>query len=246
LHWVGDLAVEFELQVSSDAGEVVLELIEGDDVHQCRIDVATGEALLQSSGPETFAPRARTAIKGPGIHKVMFANLDNQLFLWIDGDEVVFDTSTQFISTGSSRPSDQDLSPIGIGAKGVTATVRHLRVLRDIYYIATAHGRGRGDLITEHAQGGLANSDIAGRHKSLTEPQQWAYTAQEVEFPLAADQFLMLGDNSPKSKDSRLWDNEQFVRRDLLVGKALYVYWPHALDDTAPMFPNFPLMRFVR
>ncbi len=48
----------------------------------------------------------------------------------------------------------------------------------------------------------------------------------------------MMGDNSPSSKDSRAWedrdrdwgatDRETWeVPRQLLTGKAFYVYWPH-------------------
>ena len=50
----------------------------------------------------------------------------------------------------------------------------------------------------------------------------------------------MLGDNSPRSKDSRGWDksdrdwdpsNRQSweVPRSLLTGKAFYIYWPHGV-----------------
>jgi len=44
---------------------------------------------------------------------------------------------------------------------------------------------------------------------------------------------MMLGDNSPKSKDSRLWENDRraqhrhAVPRSALVGRAFYIYWPH-------------------
>jgi signal peptidase I len=70
---------------------------------------------------------------------------------------------------------------------------------------------------------------------------------------------MMLGDNSPQSKDSRFWGgrdaqgrNEYYVKRELLIGKALYIYWPHALDHIPytdiwfPLFPNFGRMGFVR
>ena len=63
----------------------------------------------------------------------------------------------------------------------------------------------------------------------------------------------MLGDNSAASKDSRLWDESQFyVNRELLIGRALFVYWPHSWDKIPgtpipfPFFPDFGRMRFVR
>ena len=54
-------------------------------------------------------------------------------------------------------------------------------------------------------------------------------------FRLGPDEFLMLGDNSSKSKDGRLWGNRRgaarrhAVPRSALVGKAFYIYWPHGV-----------------
>ncbi len=74
-----------------------------------------------------------------------------------------------------------------------------------------------------------------------------------VKFEMKADQFFVLGDNSPASSDARLWRRQHYVERDLLVGKALFVYWPHALnlyipltDVSIPIIPNFPGMGFIR
>jgi signal peptidase I len=36
------------------------------------------------------------------------------------------------------------------------------------------------------------------------------------------------------------------VHRDLLIGKALFIYWPHSWDWPVPLFPNFARMGFVR
>ena len=66
---------------------------------------------------------------------------------------------------------------------------------------------------------------------ALSDPGAWqAYRhTNSVEFLLGPDQFFMLGDNSAASKDGRLWDEDWFVRCDLLIGKALLIYWPHSL-----------------
>ena len=58
----------------------------------------------------------------------------------------------------------------------------------------------------------------------------------------------MLGDNSAESMDSRLWEQkvpQYYVDRDLLIGKALFIYWPHAWDvipgtEEVPWFPGLP------
>jgi len=63
-------------------------------------------------------------------------------------------------------------------------------------------------------------------------------------FELGADEFFVLGDNSPASKDSRLWDKPGkgngrreyrmgTVPRDYLVGKAFFVYWPGGMRPFA-------------
>jgi signal peptidase I len=77
---------------------------------------------------------------------------------------------------------------------------------------------------------------------------------------LDADQFFMLGDNSPRSEDGRWWARpgkgnngktyaSGIVPRDYLVGKALFVYWPAGFKPT-PKFPiaivpNIGEIRFI-
>jgi len=61
------------------------------------------------------------------------------------------------------------------------------------------------------------------------------YEHVTFRFVLGPDEFFMMGDNSPRSKDSRLWGNHRgakhryAVPRSALVGKAFYVYWPHGI-----------------
>jgi signal peptidase I len=106
-----------------------------------------------------------------------------------------------------------------------------VRVLRDIYYISAV--------------------DVAGNGQIIENPV--------LDFPLGADQFLVLGDNSAASKDSRLWMEGHHVDRSLLVGRALAIFWPHAIpakwgipvklgswEVRLPFWPNFGRMRFVR
>jgi signal peptidase I len=66
-------------------------------------------------------------------------------------------------------------------------------------------------------------------------------------YPIRPDNFLMMGDNSPRSSDSRAWgkldhdwDPERSrweVPRHLLIGRAFFVYWPHGV----PFGPKIPL-----
>jgi len=93
-----------------------------------------------------------------------------------------------------------------------------------------------------------------------SDPALWNYPGRtspfderrQMIFPLQTDQFFVLGDNSPQSQDARLWEGNKFVARDLLIGKALYVFWPHSFDTFPgtnvpfPFFPNFARMGFIR
>ena len=227
---IRDLAVACSLEVQSDAGEAVFDLIKDGRHFKCHIDLASGRAVLSIDGVPDFHPVAETRIHGRGTYEVMFSNVDRQLLFWIDRQVVPFDADTtypEFHTQGARLP---DLSPVGIGARGAALTARHVRVLRDIYY--------RPDGMT---------------------------AAGPFTFPLAADQFFMLGDNSDCSKDGRKWSDdpaypgasyrlEYFVRRDLLIGKAIFIYWPHSWDQVTlfgveipfPFFPNFRRMGFSR
>ncbi len=267
LHWVGDLALECTLEVFSDTGEAVLELVEGGWRMQCRIDLATGKATLgitqgdasgqpaQTIDGKAYRPTAQTAVRGPGKHKIIFSNCDDQLRLWVDGKVVRFDTATSYKPLNNWRPQDtsfaSDFSPVGIGSKGAELRISHLKILRDSYYIAEKNSRSDG-------KGALTDFQrVDHPHTVLSDSRLWSAfdTMQVMDFPLKEDQFFALGDNSPKSKDSRLWEHDgydHFVKRDLLIGKALYIYWPHSWDKLPrtniwfPLFPNVSRMRFVR
>lgn len=49
------------------------------------------------------------------------------------------------------------------------------------------------------------------------------------EFTVPAESYFVMGDNRNNSQDSRVWG---FVRRDLVVGRAMFVYWSY--DESAP------------
>ena len=268
LHWVGDLAVECSLEVQSQSGTVVLELVKAGHRFHCAIDVATGKATLSISGLDSFRPTAATSIRGPGASRVMLANVDDQLTLWVKGSgawsrECVaqFDAPTTYSLPGSDRPQPADLVPVAVGSRGAALRVDHLRIFRDIYYIAAKSPQDSyviSDFDRFHSPYGpdsqMSQESVAD---FLSTPAKWdAFDRRrpwgDVEFPLDADQFLVLGDNSAESKDSRLWGKEHYVRRDLLIGKAFFIYWPHSWDEIpyfhvfCPFFPNFARMGFVR
>ena len=137
---------------------------------------------------------------------------------------------------------------------GSPVTVRNLRIDRDLFYqpgvlLPGNQVPSNGPLIVGPAFG------CDPRH-----PAQ-----------LGPDDFLMLGDNSPASRDGRFWGRPHpilrnaigfekpfVVPRELLVGKAVCVYFPATyplgtgLDMRDPaarapgVVPNFGSLRFIR
>ena len=149
---------------------------------------------------------------------------------------------------------------MGIGSAGAAVRLSHLKVLRDVYYTYI-------DMRSE------SDHPSYDRHSV---PEAWPDGSQWICFPpenyqrlmkagadvrsmdqyffSGNDQFFALGDNSPLSQDGRLWWNIHFVDRRLLIGKAIYIFWPHSFDHVTvfgheipfPFFPNFSRMGFVR
>lgn len=261
LHWVGDLAVEARVEVRGEQGKLALKLVESGIHFECTIDVASGEAeLSMRGGPGGFQgeegklverPVAQTNVRGGGTYELRMANVDDEIWFWVNGRRVTFSSPTTYQGVAQPRPhwspeDDGDLSPVGIGSEGLELNVEWLRVLRDKYYIAT---RG-GATMDHHYPGYVTFLDVL---QTFANPSTWATSelfewdaAGPVEFPLGPDEFFPLGDNSPQSKDARLWESAPHVDRKLLTGKALLIYWPHAWNRPIPFLPNIQRMGFIR
>ena len=237
MHWVGDLALDVQISAARSEGSVILELIKGGQRFRCQFDLATGEALLSIDGQPDFVARADTMVRGPGRFDVSFANVDHQLLLWVDGREIEFDRSTSYENGTYLRPQRADLSPVGIASRGAAVEVSHLKILRDVYYVAAQAGEARAqppmtDFDSHEADelfGGWTRHLTRPRLASfLSDPERWdAFERlRPIEFMLDEDQYFVLGDNSPCSRDSRLWDDAYWVDRHLLIAKPCWFIGP--------------------
>jgi signal peptidase I len=245
--WVGDLALQAEITTTGDEGEITLELIKGGKAFHAILDLKAGQARLEIPDLPSFKPEpVNITWQGAGTHQVFFANVDQQLWLLIDGVPV-FDIAASVYPDLHNNNFDEtipqrgvnyptDYSPVGIAVRGTPATVRHLRILRDVYYL-------------NHTELSRRNSPVR-----LVRPIKLLDSANDDE-----DQFLMLGDNSPASSDSRYWLKQSFVERRQLIGKAIFIFWPHALhfdwsfevplgplSFKFPFYPNFKRMTLIR
>ena len=132
------------------------------------------------------------------------------------------------------------------------------RILRDKYYVATTGSAGEGNSDYTYPQSSEQIRQI------FRDPARWNASRglfapdnrRHIEFRLEEDQFFPLGDNSPYSLDARYWavrgpdewrpEPHHYVERDLLIGKALIIYWPHTWNTPIPFLPKFSRMGAIR
>jgi signal peptidase I len=266
-HWVDDLAVECLAEVTGAQGELSLLLVRGGAKYVCRINVADGKATLAltdaAGQPGEFIsddgatkaanPTTQTSVKGPGRYRLRLSDCDHELLLWVNGSVVPFDGPTTFASDDMIVPAYSaadpgDMAPAGIGSRGAAVKLTQLKVYRDKYYIAST---GTGNDYSRP----LAPARI---QEVFRNPNEWLASGlfaddnrRHEAFTLEKDQFMPLGDNSPQSYDARYWlfdtyNPHHYVERDLLIGKALLIYWPHTWNRPLPLLPNVSRMGPIR
>ena len=215
---------------------------------------------------ETVAS-VQTGIQGPGDYNISFANVDDRLCLWVDDDLIPLGDKASFQSAGLNLPTELDLAPMGIAVNQLKAVVSNLVIHRDIYYRNDVLNFNQQDGISpdptsaeyrwQYHNGTITVNEVDSNRYSqlstnLRSPKNYAryysesFNAQEaqygkvLEFRLRDNEYLMFGDNSPASKDSRLFDyysrplrgvdsSRYAVREQDLIGEALCIFWPHGI-----------------
>ena len=263
VYWVGDLAVSarVDLEEVQPGGTLTLELVEGSRKYRCTLDPNAGTAKLsyvdaldrdQRLEAARVLSEAAIDFASPGEYEILFANVDDRLWLWIDGEEIEFEDPTYQPFGGQivQFPSEDDLTPVGIAAEKLAATVSNLVVSRDVYYRAEfvdpataglpegsrAHVSEAGN-DEERLQDAASDPELYGNIYGQAVPwlDDRGDRGAEYRLALSEDEYLLLGDNSPRSQDSRLWgnirggDHRHAVPRSALVGEALLIFWPHGL-----------------
>lgn len=157
IHWTGDLAVEVDVAIGKDAKSIALLLVEAGVEHECRIDLASGQAtatvVLANQSVDAFdvgdgklaaTASASTSVRAGSRHRLKFANVDDTLTLWIDGKHIPWKgdmiTSAYLPITErvpkTAPDNPLDAAPAGIGVDGGSLEIKRVQVYRDIYYIA--------------------------------------------------------------------------------------------------------------
>ncbi len=218
-NWTRDLVLECEATIDQPQGELILELARGIDRFQARFNLADGLCRLiritTANSQDKPEVKELASVKTPvqkGTYQLRLSDVDERLLLWVN-DKLVLPDGVPFESPRDPCPKEwNDLEPAGVGVRGTSAHVEHLRLWRDTYYTT-----GRGE---------VSDFDPAN-------PKKWSnFQHMPVRtLYVQPDHFLCMGDNSPHSADSRQWGT---VPRRLLLGKALAVYYPF-------YFPLWPL-----
>jgi signal peptidase I len=214
-NWVGDLILECEVTLDAPVAgakqsEFVLELSRGTDRYQARWDLNTGECTLVriAEGTEEQLDKKPTSLKGKGKYHLRFANVDEQLVVWID-NSLPFGPSVPHPAPAQRGPYENDLEPASIAAQGAGMSVHKLQLWRDTYYTLSP---GSSDTLLTAAE-------------DWSDPERWG-PLRNLRFETLYVQpghYLCMGDNSPESSDGRSWG---LVPKRLLLGRALLIYFP--------------------
>ena len=246
--------------------------------HEFRATLGGGKAEIAWREPigaagiagdwKTVSTQSAPVLPAGKVSNVEFWHVDQSVQIWLDGERVAnfeYDWSpAERILYVTGKPlvewmRSQEKDPQGknvldtpqiyragrfdvrFAFEGGPFTLYRVGLDRDLHYQPVSKGNARNN------QPGLGTSP---------------YTA----LVLGPDQFFACGDNSPQSLDGRLWDsvdpwvNQEFpapdgpfpvagvVPRDLLLGKAFFVYWPSIKKEAEPFpyVPDFGRMRFIR
>lgn len=227
--------------------------------------LARGEAVLSVTESESRREVARQAVPcrlaSDRTHWVEMWHVDEQLTFWLDGAAVAVlpytiggprarteashfgRTAEQVIANPiAQRPPPTQLEWTFQGSSFV---LRRVQVKRDLYY--------RPDFLSAANQFPTNGEPLVGLSYGAN-PLKPAQTGSET--------YVMFGDNSAASKDSRVWglphplvteelgvSSPFVVPREMVIGKAWSVYFPApiALSPGGRAFiPDFGRVRFIR
>lgn len=232
LPYCSDLMARFYVYLSEGQGRIGIEMSKYQTSYRAWVDSSGEMVIAKVSDDGQVVELARGRADFGSQERGSLVRFAN-----VD-HELVFEFGEEKLSFDLGRgPEDAgertvDVEPqVKIFGSGML-TLSHVAIFRDIHYTAKKY----------------ANSYEAGR------------AIEGNPLKLEADEFFVLGDNSPNSEDGRWWSlrgkgnngisyRKGIVPRDYLVGKALFVYWPSGFRPY-PRFPfgvipNVGQMRFI-
>jgi len=261
--WVGDLEIRAKVKPLGN-GTIGAEIKESGRVHTASIAVGEGgESFLTtqsdgqpSNGSGTPAQRTPLSVRlEPGrAHEIAFMNIDDTLILEIDGDEV---GRLEYVTPDQEDPPQRNRISLTVDQCG--AEVSNVEILRDIYYYANDSGSewrsqlwqvpenhyfALGDNTQNSSDSRLWREQkielkdgrvLTGAYSMSGEDRNPKPVRDGLQFKDEHGEVYTLAMNDIKAyKD--LHKPQPFIPGELLLGKAIFVFWP--------IWPFAPTMRF--
>jgi signal peptidase I len=231
---ISDLKLVAAWFPESPDSRVALELTSFD--YQFRGELAadgTARLLHRRDGDTDWTEWARNGFTPPATGRgceVALTHVDFRVTLWVDGKAVAVSPDRR----DNDKPDDRRIYPLDyrllkqkltailgapdgrvptpsvkIGAAGGPCELRHVRLLRDVYYTCPSLPRDPS---------GTSVGDFARDFGVVRNSPGWAVMGHPIrlaEYPDQPDlnQYFVLGDNSPSSLDGRLWTSAAVTLR---------------------------------
>ena len=269
---VSDIRIEATLVPDDDGMQAELLIQARSHVFRFHVDKSTaGVSMWPASDPQSKVEVSDSfeGLRSGQPLRLECIHADQRLSLTINGQEIAeleYDwTPYERLVRTMAAPRQQDTGipaatlahrlpskpKISWSFKGSPLTVKRIQMDRDLYYRPTMlqrMSRVWNEPAEEHREAVRLNKPAAATHP-------------DTVITLKDDQYFVLGDNSGRSLDGRLWgsphpyvatqidDSPFIVPEDLLIGKAWMVYYPaphSAKDGGMGLIPDFGNFRFIR
>ncbi|MFW6066595.1 MAG: hypothetical protein ACOC9S_07215 [Planctomycetota bacterium] len=272
-----DLRLSLMFVPRENAARVMLETSSFDHGFRGEVD-ADGSVSLWHRPPDgDWQAWDREKIKPLKLDEsveVALEHVDLSLKLQVGGETVLELTDGRYpfdYDWLKERMARADADPVPapsvrVAAAGGASELWHVKLMRDVYYTCPPQREIPDGVAGDYAR----KLRQLGRNVGEGKPG-WGTTANPIKLhkheDRELDEFMVLGDNSPQSLDSRSWtyaaptlrltdDSGQpiyqlgTVPRYCLTGRALLVYWPSGFRPPGlpglPLIPNVGKMRLIR
>ncbi len=270
---VSDVRLRCGFEPKQEGGKISMVLAARG--HEFRASLGAGKAEIAMREPVTAAGvmgdwKVVTSVDAPAlpagaVSNVEFWHVDQSVQIWLDGKRVAdyeYDWSpASRIAFATGKRLVEWMEPQSKDSQG-----------RNVLAEPSIYKPGRCTSARLAFEGGAFSLYRVGLDRDLhyqpaSKPRNGNSalgTSPYTPLVLSPDQYFACGDNSPASLDGRLWEsvdpwiNEQFpspdgpyaragvIHRDLLLGKAFFVYWPSLKKEASPVpVPDFGRMRFI-